>query len=600
MMAAAVAASSLVATSCIDETNPTSSVTDEQLNASSKATEALLWAMPAKMVDYNGALSSDYHYDWGNGTMMHMRDVMGDEYVVTESGYDWYDSWEFNYYLGSNYALCQLPWQTFYKQILAANCIVRAINVETASDLQKGMLGAGYAYRATNYLDAARMYEYLVNDGTDAINSDGNNVHGLTVPIVTDQTLEEDARNNPRVNHYKMFEFIMSDLDKAEEYTPLIEENSKAIPHLAVVYGLKARAYMWQASFIEEFKGTPGDGVPSDTTNASASALSAAEYYAKAAEYARKAIDLGENTPLSKEQWLDTSNGFNTAVSSWMFCMSLVKESDAVQTGIINWTSWCSNETTYGYASAGPIVKAAAAFYEGISDKDFRKLSFKAPAGSKLAGKEPILIDRETFDTYPDYASLKFRPGQGNTEDYNIGSAVDIPLMRIEEMYFIEAEATAHSNPAQGANLLRDFMTAYRYSDYDTRVESKEDVIAEIIKQKRIEFWGEGINYFDYKRLNLPVTRLYEGSNFSAKALFNTTTRPAWMNWVIVNNEGTNNEGVEKWNSPDPSDCYEHTLSDVKKRSNLFEKFAMPRGMKRYFNGELVKHPNRFSFSPNK
>lgn len=40
-------ASAIALTGCIDETLPTHQATDEQLSSSSKATEALLWAMPA-------------------------------------------------------------------------------------------------------------------------------------------------------------------------------------------------------------------------------------------------------------------------------------------------------------------------------------------------------------------------------------------------------------------------------------------------------------------------------------------------------------------------------------------------------------------------
>ena len=42
-----IAASSLMTTGCIEETFPTSGATEDQLGASSKATEALVWAMPA-------------------------------------------------------------------------------------------------------------------------------------------------------------------------------------------------------------------------------------------------------------------------------------------------------------------------------------------------------------------------------------------------------------------------------------------------------------------------------------------------------------------------------------------------------------------------
>ena len=43
------------------------------------------------------------------------------------------------------------------------------------------------------------------------------------------------------------------------------------------------------------------------------------------------------------------------------------------------------------------------------------------------------------------YATIKFRPKNGEMNDYTIGAAVDYPLMRIEEMYLIEAEAIGMS-----------------------------------------------------------------------------------------------------------------------------------------------------------
>ena len=40
-----------------------------------------------------------------------------------------------------------------------------------------------------------------------------------------------------------------------------------------------------------------------------------------------------------------------------------------------------------------------------------------------------------------------------------------------------------------------------------------EDFRKELILQKRIEFWGEGIIYWDYKRLELSVTRGYSDNS---------------------------------------------------------------------------------------
>jgi hypothetical protein len=128
--------------------------------------------------------------------------------------------------------------------------------------------------------------------------------------------------------------------------------------------------------------------------------------------------------------------------------------------------------------------------------------------------------------------------------------------MRVEEMYLIEAEATAHSNAAAGKQLLVDFMKTYRDSQYTCNATSVDDVVEEIVFQKRIELWGEGQSYFDIKRLDMSVTRAYSGTNFTGNTLMNTNGRPAWMNFVILTWEGDNNAAVQKWNNPSPDNCY--------------------------------------------
>ncbi|MCM1312516.1 MAG: RagB/SusD family nutrient uptake outer membrane protein [Bacteroides sp.] len=529
ILLAACSLSSVMLTGCMEDVFPTDGATGEQVETSPKAVEALLYGMPAYMNAYAPVFGSSYAYayDYGYGSMMHIRDVMTEDFAVTFHGYDWYVEWEFNQYLSEDYVAAQLVWQYYNKLVQTTNKLIGAIDEETASDTYKGYLGAGYAFRAFVYLDMARMYEFLENDGTSSVNAYGNDVLNLTVPIVTEKTTEAEARKNPRVTREKMFEFIKSDLDKAEEYIKLLSRQEKTLPDLTAVYGLKARMYMW------------------------------VEDYENAKDYARKAIDTGSSyTPTTKEEWLSTTSGFNDITTpSWIWGSRMIKEDYVVQSALNNWTAWASNEAAYGYCGVGPYNCIGAAIYNKISNDDFRKLSFKAPEGSVLDGKIPY-IDESLGEKMPVYAGIKFRPGSGNTTTYDVGSACSYPLMRIEEMYFIEAEAAAHSDADEGKTLLESFMKTYRYGNYQCKASGAEAVIDEIFLQKRIEFWGEGLNYFDYKRLNKPVTRMYSGTNFASDAQMNTTTRPAWMNFVIVRSEGDNNSGVRGWNNPDPSECY--------------------------------------------
>jgi hypothetical protein len=166
------------------------------------------------------------------------------------------------------------------------------------------------------------------------------------------------------------------------------------------------------------------------------------------------------------------------------------------------------------------------------------------------------LIDESQRSGIPAYASIKFRPNKGDINTSSVGAASAFPVMRVEEMYFIEAEAAAHQDPERGKELLVNFMTKYRDPQYVCKANNKADIIDEIVFQKRVELWGEGQSFFDIKRLNMSVTRGYEGTDHEDLARFNTNGRPAWMNWCIVKNEENNNSALKGWGNPDPSDKY--------------------------------------------
>ncbi len=522
---AVVVASPLLLTSCIEEPLPTDVITDNQLAASPKANEALLWEMSA-IYNKVGTITEDAHYDWGQGSLMHIRDVMTGDMAIVSSNYDHYSAWEQNQSIGPMYMSTQFIWNYFWKQVQTANNALRALHApEEAESGTQGSIAIASAQRASMYLDIARMYEFLPNDIFSGANEEGNDVTGLTVPIIDENTTEEDAKNNPRASREQMAAFILNDLDVAEKYISNIARLDKTMPDLGVVYGLKARYYMWL------------------------------EDYPKAAEYARKAINLGY-TVTTQDQWTSTTTGFNTlATPSWMWGMQVVKEDRLVTSGIINWTSWMCSEAEFGYAYAGPMPMVDASMYERISDTDFRKLSWVPAKTSPLASKVSYCNGTDP-STLKQYVALKFRPGQGNIGDYQTAAAVGIPLMRVEEMYFIEAEAIAHSNPGAGKDLLVKFMQDYRDPNYSTTVASVEDVVEEIVFQKRVELWGEGHSFFDYKRLNMSVTRSYPGTNFAQLTRFNTDGRPAWMNICIVQTEGNSNAAIKDWNNPDPSGKY--------------------------------------------
>lgn len=457
---------------------------------------------------------------------MHIRDLMTADQFVYESGYGWhFYNWARNTRLGPDYVYAQHVYRFFENAIHATNMLLAAIEESSATDIQKQYLGLAYAYRAMLYLDMARMYEYLPCDVTQPRSYTGKDIYRLTVPIITEKATTEEISRLTRATRQEMYDFILSDINKATTLLDGYERTNKKLPDLACVHGLKARLYMW------------------------------VEDYANAAKSARQAIRLYDGTPLTESEMLDVENGFNSMTpSAWMWGAQPYANDEPVTSGIVNWTSWMSNEATFGYASVGPYVAITPSLYNEIRDGDIRKKLFK------VTGDEPHL-ETSSWDDIPAYASLKFRPYQGKYDDYSVGAQSAYPLMRIEEMYLIEAEATAHDNLARGVALLNDFMQKYRDASYNLSTDSINEYTAvhEIVKQKRIELWGEGQTFFDIKRLNMAVDRTgqADANYISDYEKFATTMRPAWMNLPFV----TRNGMTYKWNTageenPDPSDLY--------------------------------------------
>ena len=76
----------------------------------------------------------------------------------------------------------------------------------------------------------------------------------------------------------------------------------------------------------------------------------------------------------------------------------------------------------------------------------------------------------------------------------NLAAAIAYPLMRVEEMYFIEAEAAEHVAAGTGKVLLENFMNTYRLANDAPEgtkyVCSATDVVDEIIFQKTCRIVG--------------------------------------------------------------------------------------------------------------
>jgi hypothetical protein len=208
-------------------------------------------------------------------------------------------------------------------------------------------------------------------------------------------------------------------------------------------------------------------------------------------------------------------------------------------------------EALYGY-SQYTSLGVSKAVYDNMSDTDFRKNLIKGPETTLADFQDYTSIkDESTFNLFAPYTFFKFRPGNGAQTDSTVGGAVALPLMRCEEMYFILLETTYHLQGADQAMIeLMDFVRQTRDPNYAVK---QQDILREIIDQKALEFWGEGIVMYDMKRLDMGVKCGFKDSNYYVEGRHNSDGRLPWWTYCIPQGELERNEGITK-NNPDPSE----------------------------------------------
>lgn len=556
-----LAGSLLGFSSCIKETLPTEFVLDEQIENSPTAIKGLVNSIYTSMAGYENTDGGIEMISYGS-----MRAML--EHGTTQlvcSGANGYNT--MGAYAngnipatGSNRGL--YPSYLYYGYIKNVNDVIKLIGTETDLDnTRKGYLGISHAYRALYYLELVQIMEYKKpTDSRYTYATPDNNLENLGVPIVTEKTTSAEASNNPRATVDAVYDLILSDLKEAEKYLDGYNRTDKTQPNLAVVYGLYARVYSNLASRIQTSKTYKDENL----------------YWQKVEEYADKAISTSGATPLTESEWTDPSNGFNNRNSqnSWMLATSISQGNTAAATeGSFVFSMIFGTETNfsvYGWRVGRSLDRK---WYERLSDDDFRKKSWLAPnffyeSSNQIAG-QPYLIEKDGsgnlinnkwqntnnnqsllqtdwsnnysgfseakyqyklnsnpseirsrinkgngFTGWPWlYVNIKFRPASGDYRTFAIGGATDYPAMRVEEMHFLKAEAALHTKDITSAKTALENIVKTRNSSYTCNVSTASQFIEEYVFQKGVEFWGEGINYFDAKRLEVGIHRAYLGNN---------------------------------------------------------------------------------------
>lgn len=476
-------AASCLMTSCYDlDTQPLSSVlTEEQREEIIEADPEKMDAMSAGVYgNYNGwnlayANNADFGYP---GIILQLECRTADFFSIDIDLYGWFSACA--EYLDntpqSTYNL--MRWRVPYNTIYSANQVLSTIAKDTEDDLLKSYRAQAYGNRAFSYWNLAQMYQ-LTYKGHE---------QSPCVPLITDENSNEVAADGaPRATVQEIYDQIIADLT---EGIRLLTGNSaggredKRYVDINVLYALRARAYLCM------------------------------QEYDKAASDAQTVISSGAFTPLSAGQAL--LPGFNDlSASNWIWG---IFESTESTHGLYTLQGF-TGSYQYGYAYVGMWKAISSTLYDQIPNDDCRKLWWINPEDRSsnaqyYTNAVPYSgLNAEQYLEYveaPDYAVVKFAPYQDKL--YQDNNQADVPLIRIEEMYLILAEAQGlGGNLEQGKQTLENFMNNYRWlnpdAPYTCNASSADEFTNEIWKQRRIEFWGEGLNYFDIMRFKKPVDR---------------------------------------------------------------------------------------------
>ena len=533
----------------------------------------LINGLSSKMISQQNYYGESYRgtwyasQDWGYPCYMYVKETMLDGFPTTDA------SWNYQIYYekASNltgYSGC--PFYYYYGLINNANRILATLS-DDASDEMLQYYAMARVYRALAYSDLAMMFEFY-KTGIADLDAKAEKILGLTVPLVTEETTRESGKNNPRAPFYTMYRYILNDLTIAEAALKNYSRSSKSEPNIDVVNGLLSRFWLNLATRFRKYPDDLAKQLEHEGDNDGFTALgikTAEDCYRKAQDYATKVIGAGY-TPVTESQWKDAKTGFNTENQAWVWDMRYTSKEQVTD-------YWCSHigltasEPTWGMAAYGGAYRCIATkYYNRIKDGDWRKESWIALEDAGAATppeKYNTLLKEETtatksektnFSRLPAYANLKFRPGSGSIDDEQTGMLCDVPLLRVEEMYFNVIECKFYlEGLAAGKQALESFLNTYRYtnSGYHCDATYNADFMYEMIAQKFIEFWGEGVLYNDFKRLRLAVIRDYVGSNYLEAYLLNSKDGycAPWLNFYIPETERSFNSALENEMNPDPT-----------------------------------------------
>ena len=397
----------------------------------------------------------------------------------------WAALWNHTYNENVNSTYLIYPWYYYYKLIGNANQVIENVDNAEGSEAERNFYKAqALTFRAHAFTMLMQLYAYRWQD------SNNGSAKGIALRL-SSETTDEGTYDLPLSTQSECYAQIYADCDEAINLfkTSGLDRGSDEFykPNINVAYAVKTRAAL----------------VREDWATVAACAPNAYKGHAL----------------MGKDEYMNS--GFNNPNSEWIWG---VYEAEDQTLYYYSFFAYQGSNASSSMQRNYPLA-ISKELYDQIPATDVRRALWLEPTAEEAAelnaaGRSTKKLYNRAFAEYGDklystslvyqYMQFKFQctfyPGGGSFNIY-----------RSAEMMLAEAEAQCHlGNDSAAQSLLKQLNKAFD-PEYDC-TKTGADLLTEVKLYRRIDLWGEGFDWYDYKRWNEPIVRksIADGGSFAA------------------------------------------------------------------------------------